>query len=108
MATVAHVLSQDACAPSNQAKMHYTFLQLTPSGIIQRARHVIYVHGMHVESALSVPEVVGRTLEPHTAPSQLQSRVVKSARRLQYFIAKYKQNFFTGSAFGYCVPGVAY
>ena len=48
---------------------------------------------MPVESALSVPEVVGITLEPHTTPTQLQGGVVKSARRLQYFLIKYQPNF---------------
>ena len=110
LATVAHVLSQDACAPSNQAKMNYTFLQLAPTGNIQRARHIIYVHGMPVESALSVPEVVGITLEPHTAPAQLQGRVVKSARRLQYFITKYQPNFLLAvrSVIAYLVSRIDY
>ena len=71
-------------------------------------RHIRSRHACGV--CTNVPEVVGTTLEPHTAPPHLLGRVVKSARRLQYFITKYQPNFLLAvrSVIEYLVSRVDY
>ena len=93
VATVAHILSQDACAPSNQSKTHYASLRLSPSGSLQRTSGSVVVHGIVVSSENEVPVVVGVALQPHTMPPKLSVCFRKRAESLRYFVLKYQPNY---------------
>ena len=83
MATVAHILSGDACAPSNQAKMAYTVLKVHAGGGVQRGS---------VPASREVPVIVGITLEPQTASPGLIRLFLKRARTLRTFFKPFQPN----------------
>ena len=92
VATVAHILSGDACAPSNQAKMAYTVLKVHAGGGVQRGSGVLDVHGTPVPASREVPVIVGITLEPQTASPGLVRRFLKRAGTLRTFVRRFQPN----------------
>ena len=93
VAIVAHVLAQDACAPSNHAKMHYTSLRLQPDITVVRCPGDIVVHGPPVRATMDVPCVPGVALEPGAVPPNFKGSFLKQASRVRAFLRQYKPNF---------------
>ena len=92
VATIAHVLSGDACAPSNKAKMAYTILRLQPDGAVRRVPGVLDVHGTPVSASDEVPVIVGITLEPLSVSSVLFTKFMKRSRTLRSFVRRFQPN----------------
>ena len=92
VATVAHILSGDACAPSNQAKMAYTVLGVQAGGEVQWGSGVLDVHSTPVSASRDVPVIVGITLEPQAASPELVLRFMKRSRTLRTFVRRSQPN----------------
>ena len=90
---MAHVLAQDAYAPSNHAKMHYTSSRLQPDGALVRYPGDIVVHGSPLRASMDVPCVVGVALEPGAVPPSFKGSFLKQASRVRAFMRQYKPNF---------------
>ena len=77
VASVAHVLSQYACAPSNHSKMEYRHLQLHDDGFVVRKPGIIAVHGNLVSATIDMPVMVGVALEPGSVPPQFHGAFLR-------------------------------
>ena len=93
LSTVAHLLSLDSCAPSNQSKMHYTVLRLSSAGAVYRSSGSVFIHGNVVSSSPEVPVVVGVSLQPGAPLPKLRSKFCKRADSLCYFVLKYSPSY---------------
>ena len=87
---MAHILSSDTCAPSNQAKMAYTVLKVHAGGGVQQGSGVLDVHSTRVSASREMPMIVGITLQPQTVSPRLVCRFLKGARTLRTFVRRFQ------------------
>ena len=93
VASVAHVMAQDACAPINHSKMQHTHQHTRVHSTVVCRPGLKVVHGNPVSAAIDTPVIMGVGLEHGKGLADFQRMLLYLVLKVHAFLEQYLSNF---------------